>query len=51
MVNSTSLLILLESALGFSFRVSVQTEMKIWCVKGMYMLKGVLSEKNSGVKG
>jgi len=27
------------SALGFSFGVKAQTEMKIWCVVGMHMLK------------
>ena len=32
--------------LGFSFGVRAWTEMAIWCVKGMFMLKIVSSEKN-----
>ena len=40
-----SLLIEAESTLGFSFRVRAQTEMKIWYIKGVYMLKVVSSEK------
>ena len=51
MVELTSRLILPESAFGLSFGVRAQTEMKIWCIKGMCMLKIVSSEKNSGVKG
>ena len=43
-----SLLIKSESALDFSFRIRAQTEMKIWCIKGMSimsMLKIVSTEK------
>ena len=39
MVRVTSLLIIAASALGFSFGVRARTEMKIWCVVGMDMLK------------
>ena len=39
MVGVTSLLILAASVLGFSFAVRARTEMKIWCVVGMHMLK------------
>ena len=39
MVKVTSLHIEAESALGFSFGVRAQTEMKIRCVKGMHFLK------------
>ena len=42
MVKVTSLLIKPESALGFIFGVRVQTEMKIWSVLGMRVLKVVL---------
>ena len=45
MVKVTSLLILPESALGFSFGVRAQTEMKIRCAKGMCVLIVVSSEK------
>ena len=51
MVKVTSLLINPESALGFVFGVRAQTEMKIWCVTGMCMLKIVSSKTNLGVKG
>ena len=37
--------------LGFSFGVRAWTEMEIRCVKVMYRLKLVSSEKNSGFKG
>ena len=40
MVRVTSLLIIAASALG-SFGVRARTEMKIWCVVGMHMLKVV----------
>ena len=36
---------------GFSFGVKPWTEMEIWCIEGMFMLKLVLSEKNSGFEG
>ena len=39
MVKVMSLLIKPESALGFVFGVRAQTEMKIWCIIGMCMLK------------
>ena len=45
MVKVTSLLSKAGSALGSSFGVRAQTEKKILCVKGMYMLKVVASEK------
>ena len=51
MVKVTSLLINARSGPGFSFRVRAWTEMEIWCVKGMVILKLVLSEKNLGFKG
>ena len=41
MVRVTSLLIIAASALRFSFTVRALTEMKIWCVIGMHMLKVV----------
>ena len=37
----TSLLIIAASALGFSFGVRARTEIKVWCVVGMHMLKVV----------
>ena len=48
MVKVMSLLAKPESALGFVFGVRAQTEMKIWCVTGMCMLK-VVSSENLGV--
>ena len=48
MVKVMNLLIKAGSALGFSFGVKAQTEMKIWYVTGMYMLKIVQSEKKVG---
>ena len=39
----TSLLIKAESALGFSFGVRALTEVKIMCVRVMYMLEVVSS--------
>ena len=38
-----------ESALGFSFGVRAQTEIK--CIKGMHLLNVVSSEKNEGLRG
>ena len=32
--------------LGFGFGVRAWTEMEIWCIEGLLMLKVVLSEKN-----
>ena len=46
MVNVTSLLIKAGSGVGFSFGVRAWTEMEIQCVKGMYRLKVVSSEKS-----
>ena len=51
MVKVTSLLFKPESALGLIFGVTAQTEMKIWCITGMCMLKVVSSEPNLGIKG
>ena len=39
MVEVPGLLIEAEGALGFTFGVTAQTEMKIWCIKRMYTLK------------
>ena len=39
MVRVTSLFIIAASALGISFGVRARTEMKIWCVVGMHLLK------------
>ena len=39
MVKVTSLHIEAENALGFSFGIRAQTEMKIRCVKGTHFLK------------
>ena len=41
MVSVTSLLIIAASALGFSFAVRALTEMKIWCIIGIRILKVV----------
>ena len=41
MVRVMSLLIIVASALGFSFAVRALAEMKIWCVIGMHMVKVV----------
>ena len=51
MVKVTSLIVKAGSELRFSFGVRAWTEMEIWCVKGMYRLKLVLCENNSGFKG
>ena len=48
MVNVTSLLAKAGSGVGFSFGVRAWTEMEILCVKGIYRLKRISSEKNSG---
>ena len=49
--ESTSLLILAECAPGFSFGARAQTEVKMWCVKGMHFLKLVSSENKKKEKG
>ena len=51
MVKVTSLLVKTESGRRFGFGVRAWIEIKIWCVKGMYRLKLVSSEKDSGFKG
>ena len=51
MVNVTSPLAKAGSGVGFSFGVKAWTEMEIRCVKGMYRLKLISSENNSGFKG
>ena len=51
MVKVTSLLAKAGSGLRFSFGVKAWTEMEIRCIKGMYRLKLVSSENNSGFKG
>ena len=51
MVNIMSLLAKAGSGVGFNFGVRAWTELEIWCVKGMYRLKLILSEKYSGLKG
>ena len=51
MVKVTSLLAKAGSGLRFSFGVRAWTEMEIRCVKGMYRLKLVSCENNSGFKG
>ena len=51
MVKVTSLLAKAGSAIRFSLGVRAWTEMKIRCIKGMYRLKPVWSENNSGFKG
>ena len=45
-----SVLIKAESWHGFSFRVRAWTEMEIWCVKGMVMLKVLWSKKKKKIK-
>ena len=51
MVNVTSLLAKAGSGVGFSFGVKHWTEIEIRCVKGMYRLKLISSENDSGFKG
>ena len=51
MVKVTSLIVKAGSGLRFSFGVRAWTEMEIWYVKGMYRLKLVSCENNSGFKG
>ena len=45
MVKVMSLLINAGSGIGFNFAVRVWTEMELWCVKRMFMLKVVSSER------
>ena len=49
MAKVTYLLILAESAPGYSFGVRAQTERKLWCVKNVHFLKVVSSEKHFGL--
>ena len=51
MVKVMSLLVKAGSGVGFSFGVRARTEMEIWCVKGMFRLKLISSEKIQGLKG
>ena len=51
MVNVTSLLAKVGSGVRFSFEVRAWTEMEMRCIKGMYRLKLVSSEKDLGFKG
>ena len=51
MVKVTSLLVKAGSGVGFSFGGRARTEMEIWCVKGMFRLNLISSEKNSGFIG
>ena len=51
MVKVMSLLAKAESLIRFSFGVRAWTEMEVWCVRGMYRLKLVSSENNSGFEG
>ena len=51
MVKVTRLLAKAGSGLRFSLGVRAWTEIEIRCVKGMYRLKLVSSENNSGFKG
>lgn len=45
MVKITSVYIVATSALGFSFGVRAQTEMKVWYIEDMYMLKVTWNER------
>ena len=49
-VKVTSLIVKAGSGLWFSFGVRACTEMEIRCVRGMYRLKLVSCENNSGLK-
>ena len=51
MVKVTCLLAKAGSGVGLSFGVRALTEMEIRCVKGMFRLKLISSEKNSVFKG
>ena len=51
MVKVTCLLAKAGSGVGVSFGVRALTEMEIRCVKGMFRLKVISSEKNSVFKG
>ena len=51
MVKVTCLLAKAGSGVGLSFGVRALTEMEIRCVKGMFRLKVISSEKNSVFKG
>ena len=51
MVKVTCLLAKAGSGVGFSFGVRALTRMEIPCVKGMFRLKLISSEKNSVFKG
>ena len=51
MVKVMRLLIKPESSLEFVLGVRAHTEMNLWCITGMCMLKVVSSEANLGNKG
>ena len=51
MVKVTSLLAKAGSGVGLSLGVRALTEMEIRCVKGMFRLNLISSEKNSVFKG
>ena len=51
MVKVTCLLAKAGSGVGLSFGVRALTQMEIRCVKGMFRLKLISSEKNSVFKG
>ena len=46
MIKVMSLLTVAEYAFGFNFVVKTQIEMKLWCVKGMYVPKVVSNKEN-----
>ena len=50
-LRSRVLLINAGNGLGFSFGGRVWTEIEIWRIKGMFILKVVSNEKNLGFKG
>lgn len=45
MVKITSVYMVATNVLGFSFGVRAQTEMKVWYIEDMYMLKVTWNEK------
>ena len=51
MIKVTSLFAKVGSGVGFSFGVRALTEMEIRCVKGMFRLKPISSEKIQFLKG
>ena len=51
MAKVMSLLNLAENAPKCNFGVRAQTDMKIWCVEGVHLLKVVSSENLLEIKG